>query len=42
VFHFTGKISKLDFKLGEEELTVAERKEMYKHLVRPNGLIIRS
>jgi arylsulfatase len=33
-FRFTGKISKLTFKLGKEQLTAADRKEMHKHLVR--------
>jgi arylsulfatase len=33
-FRFTGKIAKLTFKLGPEQLTVADRKEMHKHLVR--------
>jgi arylsulfatase len=33
-FRFTGKIAKLTFKLGEEQLTEADRKEMHKHIVR--------
>jgi arylsulfatase len=33
-FRFTGKIAKLTFKLGEEQLTEADRKEMHTHLVR--------
>jgi len=33
-FRFTGKIAKVTFKLGEEQLTEADRKEMQKHLVR--------
>jgi hypothetical protein len=33
-FRFTGKIAKLTFKLGPEQLTEADRKEMHKHIVR--------
>src|SRR5262245_58671290 len=33
-FRFTGKITKLNFKLGKEQLTEADRKEMHRHLVR--------
>jgi arylsulfatase len=33
-FRFTGKIAKVTFKLGPEELSEADRKEMHKHLVR--------
>src|SRR5262249_40910447 len=33
-FRFTGKIAKLTFKLGPEQLSEADRKEMHKHLVR--------
>jgi arylsulfatase len=33
-FRFTGKIIKLTFKLGREQLSKADRKEMHKHLVR--------
>jgi arylsulfatase len=33
-FRFTGKIAKLTIKLGPEQLTEADRKEMHKHLVR--------
>jgi arylsulfatase len=33
-FRFTGKIAKLTFKLGEEQLTEVDRKEMHKHIVR--------
>ena len=32
-FRFTGKIAKLTFKLGEEQLTEADRKEMHKHII---------
>jgi len=31
---FTGKIAKLTYKLGPEQLTEADRKEMRKHIVR--------
>jgi arylsulfatase A-like enzyme len=33
-FRFTGKISKLTFKLGEEQLTEADRKELHQALLR--------
>jgi arylsulfatase len=33
-FRFTGKIGKLTFRLGPEQLTEADRREMHKHLVR--------
>jgi arylsulfatase len=33
-FRFTGKISKLTFKLGAEQLSEADRKEMHQHIVR--------
>jgi arylsulfatase len=33
-FHFTEKIAKVIFKLGEEQLTEADRREMHKHVVR--------
>jgi arylsulfatase len=33
-FRFTGKIARLTFKLGDEQLTEADRKEMHKHIVR--------
>jgi arylsulfatase len=33
-FPFTGKIAKVTFKLAEEQLTEADRKEMHKHIVR--------
>jgi arylsulfatase len=33
-FRFTGKLAKLTFKLGPEQLAEADRKEMHKHLVR--------
>jgi arylsulfatase len=33
-FRFTGKIAKLTFRLGDEQLTEADRKEMHKHIVR--------
>src|SRR5262249_9899668 len=33
-FRFTGKIAKLTFKLGPEQLTAADRKVMHEHLAR--------
>jgi hypothetical protein len=33
-FRFNGKLTKLTFKLGKEQLSDADRKEMHKHLTR--------
>jgi arylsulfatase A-like enzyme len=33
-FRFTGKIAKLTFKLGKEQLTEAERKDIHEHIAR--------
>ena len=33
-FHFTGKIAKLTFKLGPEQLTEAYRKVMHQYVIR--------
>jgi arylsulfatase len=33
-FRFTGKIARLTIKLGQEQLTEADRKEMHRHIVR--------
>jgi arylsulfatase len=32
-FRFTGKLTKLTFKLGKEQLSEADRKEIHKRLV---------
>ena len=33
-FHFTGKLAKLTFKLGPEQLTEADRKVMHQYVIR--------
>jgi len=37
-FHFTGKIAKLNFKLGPEQLTEMYRKVMHQYVIRGSRL----